>query len=135
MTQPVTVNVDHIYQDIRQLIEDAKIHVVAQVNQALVLTYWQIGKTIKLHVITETRAEYGEATMQKLAQKLVIDYGNGFSRRNLFRMAKFYQQFTDQTIVTTLSAQLSWSHFVELIKIEDELKRTFYIRLCSEVQV
>jgi predicted nuclease of restriction endonuclease-like (RecB) superfamily len=134
MTQPLEINIDPIYRDIRQLIEAAKSQVVAQVNQALVLTYWQIGKTIKQHVIIESRAEYGEATMQKLARKLVNDYGNGFSRRNLFRMAKFYQQFTDQAIVTTLSAQLSWSHFVELIKIEDELKRAFYIRLCSEAR-
>jgi len=70
MIQPVVSNVDHLYQDIRQLIEAAKSQVIAQVNQALVLTYWQIGKTIKQQVITESRAEYGEATMQKTGAKI-----------------------------------------------------------------
>ena len=47
-------------------------------------------------------------------------------------MIKFAEKFPEFQIVATLSQQLSWSHFVELIKIEDELKRGFYIRLCSE---
>ena len=131
---PSTTSIDTLYQDIRQLIETAKAQVVTQVNQTLVFTYWQIGKTIKEQVITEQRAEYGDATMQKLADRLVLDYGSGFSRRNLFRMVKLYQYFSDLPIVTTLSAQLSWSHFVEIIKIEDELKREFYIRMCADAR-
>ncbi len=131
---PSPTSIDTLYQDIRQLIETAKAQVVTQVNQTLVFTYWQIGKTIKEQVITEQRAEYGDATMQKLADRLVLDYGSGFSRRNLFRMVKLYQYFSDLPIVTTLSAQLSWSHFVEIIKIEDELKREFYIRMCADAR-
>jgi predicted nuclease of restriction endonuclease-like (RecB) superfamily len=129
--QPV-VPADQLYQDIRQLIESAKTRVVTQVNQALALTYWQIGKTITTEVLNNGRAHYGAATMDLLAEKLVAEYGQGFGRRNLFRMAKFYQQFPDIEIVTTVSAQLSWSHFVEIIKIEDETKREFYIRLCAD---
>lgn len=64
----------------------------------------------------------------------MLDYGSGFSRRNLFRMVKLYQYFSDLPIVPTVSSQLSWSHFVELIKIEDELKREFYIRMCAEAR-
>ena len=131
---PSTTSIDTLYQDIRQLIETAKAQAVSQVNQTLVFTYWQIGKTIKEQVITEQRAEYGDATMQKLADRLVLDYGSGFSRRNLFRMAKLYQYFSDLPIVTTLSTQLSWSHFVEIIKIEDGLKREFYIRMCVDAR-
>lgn len=129
--QPV-VPADQLYQDIRQLIESARAHVVTQVNQALALTYWQIGKTITTEVLNNGRAHYGAATMDLLAEKLVAEYGQGFGRRNLFRMAKFYQQFPDIEIVTTVSAQLSWSHFVEIIKIENETKREFYIRLCAD---
>jgi len=130
----MTTPLDTLYQDVKQLIEQAKAHVVTQVNQALVLTYWRIGKMIKEKVILEQRAEYGEATMKKLAERLVLDYGNGFSQRNLFRMAKFYQQFPELQILTTLSAQLSWSHFVELIKIDDTLKREFYISMCTSAR-
>lgn len=124
--------VDALYQDIRQLVEQARAQVVVQVNQALVLTYWHIGKTIKQSVITEARAGYGDATMQKLADKLVLDYGQGFGRRNLFRMVKLYQCFGSLEIVTTLSAQLSWSHLVELLKVDDPTQRSFYAELCAQ---
>ena len=116
MTQPALPDspaIDSLYADIRQLVESARAQVLTQVNLALVLTYWQIGKTIKEKVVTEQRADYGDATMHKLADRLVVDYGTGFSRRNLFRMVKLYQQFGERQIVTTLSAQLSWSHFVD----------------------
>jgi hypothetical protein len=112
--------VDDLYQSIKQLVEQARAQVVVQVNQALVLTYWHIGKTIKQSVITEARADYGDATMQKLADKLVLDYGPGFGRRNLFRMVQLYQCFGSLEIVTTLSAQLSWSHLVELMDLEPD---------------
>ena len=135
MTQPALPDspaIDSLYADIRQLVESARAQVLKQVNQALVLTYWQIGKTIKEKVVTDQRADYGDATMQKLADRLVMDYGAGFSRRNLFRMVKLYQQFGERQIVTTLSAQLSWSHFVEIVRIEDDLKRAFYTDMCAQ---
>lgn len=135
MTQPkppTILSIDTLYQDIRQLIEAAKTHVTTQVNQALVLTYWQIAKTIKTELLQDDRSAYGLATLKQLAQRLQQEYGAGFSYSSLTRMIKFYGFMPEQTIVATLSQQLSWSHFVELIKIEDELKRGFYIRLCSD---
>ena len=127
---PISVLLDAVYTNIKSLIEQAQQHVVTQVNQTLVLTYWQIGKMIKEQIIVERRAEYGDATMKKLADRLVLDYGNGFGQRNLLRMVKFYQYFPALPIVTTLSSQLSWSHFVELLKQEEALKREFYITMC-----
>jgi predicted nuclease of restriction endonuclease-like (RecB) superfamily len=121
-----------LYQDIRQLVERSRARVLVQVNQALVLTYWHIGQTIKQTVLTEARAGYGEATMQKLGDRLVLDFGPGFGRRNLFRMVKLYQCFDSLEIVTTLSAQLSWSHLVELLKVDDATKRRFYAELCAQ---
>jgi predicted nuclease of restriction endonuclease-like (RecB) superfamily len=135
MTQsnlPAIANIDTLYQDIRQLVEVAKTHVATQVNQALVLTYWQIGKTIKTELLQDARSEYGLATLKQLAQQLQQEYGAGFSYSSLTRMIKFYSYLPEQTIVATVSQQLSWSHFVELIKIENELKRGFYIRMCSD---
>jgi len=123
---------DRLYHDIRQLIESARMHVVTQVNQTLALTYWHIGKIITTEVLGGGRAEYGATTMDILAEKLVAEYGYGFGKRNLFRMAKFYQLFPDVEIVTTVSAQLSWSHFVEIIKTDDAIKREFYIRMATD---
>lgn len=82
-------------------------------------------------IIKVERAEYGEKVVEELAKELSDQYGKGYSKRNLFRMVKFYEAFTDYEIVTTLSALLTWSHFVELISIEDNLKREFYATLSS----
>lgn len=131
---PATLNIDTLYQDIGQLIEAAKTHVASQVNQTLVMTYWQIGKTIKTELLQDDRSEYGLATLKQLAQRLQQEYGAGFSYSSLTRMAKFYALISDQQIIATLSQQLSWSHFVELIKIEDALKRDFYIHLCRDAR-
>lgn len=119
MTQPkppTILSIDTLYQDIRQLIEAAKTHVTTQVNQALVLTYWQIAKTIKTELLQDDRSAYGLAALKHLAQQLQQEYGAGFSYSSLTRMIKFYGFMPEQTIVATVSQQLSWSHFVELIK-------------------
>ncbi|MBP1468281.1 DUF1016 family protein [Candidatus Chloroploca sp. M-50] len=129
--QPIVPD-DKLYQDIRQLIESARAHVVTQVNQALVLTYWHIGKTITTDVLDHGRAHYGAAVLKQLAVRLTHEYGNGFSYSGLTRMAKFYAAVPDQEIVATLSQQLSWSHFVEIIKLDDAIKREFYIRMAVD---
>lgn len=129
---PVFGDDDALYQSIKGLIERSRTQVVAQVNQTLVMTYWQVGKTIKTTLVTENRAEYGSGIVDRLAQKLSQDYGRGFGRGNLFRMMRFYEQFPDEQIVLTVSAQLSWSHFVELLKLDEPLKREFYLQLCAD---
>lgn len=120
-----------LFNNISALIETTKEKVYHSVNSELVLLYWNIGKTIKEDIIKVEGAGYGEKIVEGLAKDLSEQYGKGYSKRNLFRMVKFYEAFTDFKIVTTLSAQLTWSHFVELISIEDSLKREFYATLCS----
>ena len=67
----------------------------------------------------DERANYGDYVLEKLSEKLTAEFGKGFSKRNLERMRKFYIYFP---ITTTLSSQLSWSHYLELLKIEEEPK-------------
>lgn len=62
-------------------------------------------------------------------KRLTFQYCRGFSRSNLLRMIQLYKVFKNFEIVATLSQQLSWSHFVELIKLENELKREFYVAM------
>lgn len=119
-----------LLQNIKQLIAEGKSHVVSQVNQTLVMTYWHIGQAINREVLQDNRAEYGKAVMRQLAQQLQREYGNGFSYANLTRMTKLYSLFQEVEIVATASQQLSWSHFVELLKVSDDLKRDFYISMC-----
>ncbi|MDY3934743.1 MAG: DUF1016 N-terminal domain-containing protein [Bacilli bacterium] len=64
----------------------------------------------------DERANYGDAVLDKLSQKLTNEFGKGFSLRNLRTMRKFYLMYP---IWKTVSAKLSWSHYLELIKIEE----------------
>lgn len=132
VAKPNTQAVDALYQGIKQLVDGARSQVLTQVNQALVLTYWHIGKAIKTQILQSERAAYGAGVLKQLAERLTQDYGSGFSHSGLTRMAKFFDALPDEAIVATLSQQLSWSHFVELIKLDNPTQRTFYTNLCIQ---
>ena len=119
-----------LLKDLRELIATARQDVARQVNSALVLLYWHVGKRIRQDILKEKRAEYGEEIVPTLSAQLVPEFGEGFSKRNLFRMIRFSEVFSDEQIVSTLSRQLGWSHFVEIIPLEDDLKRDFYAEMC-----
>ncbi len=96
----------------------------------MVLLYWHIGQRIHKDILGQTRAEYGEQIVSTLSGQLTADFGHGYSRTNLFNMVRFAEMFPDLPIVQTLSGQLSWSHFLEIIYLKDELKRDFYTEMC-----
>jgi hypothetical protein len=79
--------------------------------------------------LRELRADYGKKIVDHLAIALSQEFGLGFGRRNLFNMIRFAEVFSDHQIVQTLSAQLSWSHILEIFPIEEPLKREFYTEL------
>jgi predicted nuclease of restriction endonuclease-like (RecB) superfamily len=119
-----------LFGEIRSLIETSRAQVVQAVNSTLVMLYWQIGRRIRKDILGEERAEYGQQVISTLSWRLVQEYGSGFSKRNLFNMIAFAEAFPEVKIVQTLSAQLSWSHFVEILQCKNELQRTFYAELC-----
>ena len=116
--------------DIRGLIEAARSRVAQAVYSGQILLYWNIGARIRQDILRHKRAGYGEMIVSTLAVRLSRDYGSGFTRASIFRMIQFAERFSDQSIVATLSQQLGWSHFVELITVEDQLKRDFYAEIC-----
>jgi len=119
-----------LMHDVRHLIENAKESVARTVNSAQVIMYWDIGNRIQAETLKGKRAEYGEEIVSTLSAQLETEFGRGFSKRNVFNMVKFASLFQERNIVQTLSAQLSWSHWVELIALDDELKRKFYSEMC-----
>lgn len=125
------INIDVLYERIVILIENAKKNVVNTVNNEMTLLYWNIGKDITDNVLNNQKAEYGKAVIRELSQKLTLEYGRGYSRANLFRMLKLYEYFDDFKKFSTLSRKLSWSHFVELLQVQDKIKREFYATMCS----
>jgi predicted nuclease of restriction endonuclease-like (RecB) superfamily len=116
--------------DIRRLIESARQNVAVTVNAGLTILYWQIGSRIRQDILEEKRAEYGKEIVATLSQELTKEYGNGFSYSALARMVRFAEIFPDTQIVATLSRQLSWSHFKEILPLKKSLQRDFYAEMC-----
>ena len=85
---------------------------------------------IRHDILKEKRARYGEEILPTLSAKLVPEFGSGFGVRNLSRMVRFAEVFPEGEIVVTLSRQLSWSHFVEILSVKDSLARNFYAEMC-----
>ncbi len=119
-----------LFDEIRSLIEQTRSRVASTVNSALVLMNWHIGKRINDEILKNKRAEYGEQIVASLSHQLTAEYGKGFTRTNLIRMRVFAEFFPDLEISASLSHQLGWSHFVEIITIKDRLKRDFYAEMC-----
>lgn len=123
----------NLLADIRQLIESAKTQVAATVNSAMTMMYWHIGDRINRELLGGERAAYGKQVIATLSQQLTEQYGgNQFSLRNLQRMMQFASSFPDLRIVTPLVSQLSWSHFLQVITIDNELQRTFYLTMAAD---
>lgn len=115
--------------DVRALIEGARRRVAVVVNAELTALYWQIGHAVRTHVLGEERAGYGEEVIERLAEALSQEYGRGYSAKNLRHMVRFAEAFPDEQIVSTLRRQLSWSHFKELVYLDDGLQRDFYAEM------
>jgi predicted nuclease of restriction endonuclease-like (RecB) superfamily len=97
---------------------------VAAVNSNMVETNWKIGQYIvEFEQGGSFKAKYGNALLENLAKDLTRLHGKGFSRSNLNYMRLFYQRFP---ICEELPHKLSWTHFCELVKIDDPLERSFY---------
>lgn len=142
-----------LLQNISALLENARNKVVVAVNHTIVLTYFEIGRMIvEDEQKGENRAEYGKNVLKDLSLNLTEKFGKGFSQRNLEQMRQFYLSYSvrskthieNNQISQTLSAEfqnienkpiidfqdlkfnLSWSHYLKLMRINDINERKFY---------
>ncbi len=115
-----------LVSDIRDIIVSVKSDTYQYVNSSLVRMYWTIGKRINNEILHRKRAAYGSAIVVTLSRQLVMEFGRGFTEKNLRRMMQFADVFQDEEIVATLSRHLSWSHFILLLPLKDEMQRDFY---------
>ncbi|MBR3799871.1 MAG: DUF1016 family protein [Bacteroidales bacterium] len=123
---------ESLINDLRQIIEQARTHVATTVNSELTLMYWHIGERINREVLGNERAEYGKQIVATVARQLQEEYNiSGTDEKNIRRMMQFAALFPDSQIVATLSRQLSWSHFVEVIPLKDGLQREFYLTVAA----
>lgn len=128
----------NFYSEIIALLESARDHVVRSVNQTMVITYFEIGKKIvEQEQGGNDRAVYGKQLLKGLSKELTRKIGKGFSVDNLENMRRFYlvygksetvSRISETSISETVSPKfnLSWSHYLKLLRIEEEVERKFY---------
>ena len=109
---------------ISEVYTSGRLRALQAVNAVLTETYWRIGHDIvEFEQGGKTRADYGKALLNSLSRDLTLRHGRGFSRSNVIRCRQFYLTYPKGA---TPSHLLSWSHWVELLKIDDPLERGFY---------
>ena len=116
---------EEFYKDIRNVLEEARKRVYYNIQNEMVLAYWQIGKMIVDKQGGESRANYGDGLLEELSIQMTKDFGKGFDITNLRNMRQFYIVFQKRD---TVCHELSWSHYRLLMRVEDGNARTFYIK-------
>lgn len=123
-------NYKNLVDQIGVLLQQGRQKAAQSVNTILVHTYWEIGRYIvEFEQNGNERAEYGTQLFERLSRDLVQAYGKGFSRSNLLYMRKLYISFP---ISETLSHLLTWSHYFEILKAENDLEIGFYCKQCEK---
>lgn len=123
------VRSEDIFADACQIIERAQLVAQKAVDVTYIHRNWLLGRRISEEELGgDERARYGASVVSKLAENLTLRYGKGYTKRSLWKYVKFYRTFPE--IVPTLSAQsgalLSWSHYEELMRVEDDVERRWY---------
>jgi len=122
------------YQELKarigELLRQGREQAGQAVNTILVQTYWQIGRHIvEFEQKGSAKAEYGTELLDRLSRDLTAEFGKGFSRSNLIYIRKLYLAFPKSE---TLSHELTWSHYFEILKADNDLEISFYTRQCEK---
>jgi len=114
------------FTKIIDLLHNARKIAVHAVNQTMVVSYFEIGRIIVSEEQNgKERAEYGKRILKELSLKLTNEFGKGFSQRNLEQMRQFYLTYSKAQTVSA-EFRLSWSHYLMLMRIDNESERQFY---------
>ena len=114
----------HLLKQISGTYTVGRVRATQAVNTQLIETYWQVGRHIvEFEQAGSIRAEYGKALIHQLSADLGLLHGKGFSNSNLIYMRLFYLRYP---IGETASHLLSWSQYLALLKLDDDLERRFY---------
>jgi predicted nuclease of restriction endonuclease-like (RecB) superfamily len=107
------------------LLRKAQDTLLKQVNSVMVYTYFELGKQIvEQEQKGKSYADYGTFILSELSERLTIEFGKGYSKRNLELIRKFYIIFKNAK--SPISQNLSWTHYIHLMRIEDEDERAYY---------
>ena len=130
-TQIDTKQENVLYNDVCQIIDNARVRVATYANSEIIMMNWSVGKRIKEDVLHEQRGEYGKQVLKNLADKLTARYGKGWSHKQLLHCLRSAETFSQDEIVSAVQRQLNWTHLKTLAYIKDPLERQFYAQMCS----
>jgi DUF1016 N-terminal domain len=119
-----------LFTQIATLINTSKENIHKSFNKELTMLNWQIGKHID-ETLANIDDTYGLAIVATLSPLLIHQFGKGYTTSSLHRVRRFYKAFSKIKIVATLSPLLSWSHFVELTNVKNDLARSYYTEICK----
>ncbi len=126
---PFIADESQLLSDLRSLIESARQRIASAANATTTMLFWSVGRRLLRENLQGGRAAYGRQTLAAVSQELTAEFGAGFSYTALTRMVRFAEWMTDERILATLSQELSWSHFMELLPIKEPLAREFYAEI------
>ncbi len=127
---PSTFDIVPLFREVREVLESARSSVFRTINVTMLRAYWQVGRLIFEHEQKgQKRAAYGEALLERLAQKLAVEFGRGFDVTNLRKMRQFYRMFQ---IRDAVRLELSWSHYRLLMQVGNRKAREWYMREAVE---
>ena len=127
--ESLVVENSSLYEFSRELIINSRKIVYQAANLQMVETYWRIGEKIVEEQGGAERAKYGDGLIASLSAKLTAEFGNGFTIRNLRAMRQFYLQFP---IRHALRAELNWTHYRSLIRVENPKAREVYMNEAAD---
>ena len=118
-----------LYTQVHAVLQQARQQAKRSVNQVMVQAYWQVGRLIVEHEQAGAqRAAYGAKTLQVLADRLLREFGKGFSVGNLRNFRQFFLTIKEAEIHDLPSRELSWTHFRLLMRVQDPAARKWYAR-------
>ena len=130
-----------LIENISKVVKQAHQRLATAFNTVLLDTNWEIGRyIIEFEQQGNARAKYGDNLINRLSKDLTARLGKGYSKSNLLYIRKFYYTFAKDERLSHLFAQkgetpshlLSWSHYFEILKLEDPLEISFYVHQCEQ---
>ena len=125
---------DSLYKGVTEIIDNARQEVVVYVNKHSDIMFWHIGRNINEDMGYKQCSAYGNKILATLSQRLTARYGKGYTYTAVTRMMKVARYYSDEEMFATVSQTLTWSHFLELVTIEDNNKRLFYQQMGYLIQ-
>ena len=126
--------IQNLYGSIAALIKQAKTRVAITANAEVAMLNWRVGVYIHQFVLQGNRAPYGKQIIANLSKLLVLNFGSGWSQKQLMHCLRSAESFSEEQIVSAVQRQLSWTHLKTISYEKDPLKRQFYLEMTIHQQ-